>query len=62
MAPQPTSNPSGSTQNAAGRVIADGRPVYDERRGHLMPAGHDSASEPQHSAARRGQAGHQRRG
>jgi hypothetical protein len=62
MASNATSNPSGSTQNASGRVIADGRPVHDTRRGHLMPAGHDSASEPQHSAARRGQAGHQRRG
>ena len=62
MASNATSNPSGSTQNGAGRVIADGRPVYDSVRGHLMPAGHDSASAPQHGAARRGQAGHQRRG
>lgn len=62
MASNATSNPAGSTQNAAGAVIANGRPVYDAGRGHLMPAGHDSASAPQHSAARRGQAGHQRRG
>lgn len=62
MASTPTSNPAGSTQNASGRVIADGRPVYDPGRGHLMPIGHDAASAPQHGAARRGQAGHQRRG
>ncbi|MEV7624256.1 hypothetical protein [Actinoplanes sp. NPDC089786] len=62
MASNPSSNPSGSTQNATGAVIADARPVYDARRGHLMPAGHDAASAPQHSAARRGQAGHQSRG
>lgn len=62
MASNPTSNPAGSTQNAAGRVIAEGRPVYDSRRGHLMPAGYDSAGAPQHGAARRGEAGHQRRG
>ncbi|GID94549.1 hypothetical protein ACFQFC_35165 [Amorphoplanes digitatis] len=62
MAFNATSNPYGSTQNAAGRVIADGRPVYDASRGHLMPAGHDAASAPQHGAARRGQSGYQRRG
>lgn len=62
MASNATSNPSGSTQNASGRVIADGRPVHDAARGHLMPAGHDFAGQPEHSAARRGQAGHQRRG
>ena len=62
MASDATSNPCGSTQNAAGRVIADGRPVYDPGRGHLMPAGHDSASAPEHGTARRGQAGYQRRG
>lgn len=62
MASNATTNPAGSTQNAAGRVIRDGRPVYDAGRGHLMPAGHEAASAPQHGAARRGQAGHQRRG
>lgn len=62
MASNATSNPCGSTQNAAGRVIADGRPVYDTARGHLMPAGYDAAGLPEHSVARRGQAGHQRRG
>lgn len=55
-----TSNPPGTTQTASGRVVS-GQPVHDSSRGHLMPAGHESGSSPDHLATRRGQAGHQRR-
>ncbi len=54
-----TSNPPGTTQTANGQVL-NGRPVMDHSRGHLMPAGHDSSSQPQHFDARSGNAGHQR--
>lgn len=47
-----TANPSGSTQTASGRVVS-GRPVHDTSRGHLMPAGHESANEPDHLSVRR---------
>jgi len=59
MARSTSSNPPGSTQTASGRVVRDGRPVHDSSRGHLMPAGHESANAPDHLSARRGQAGHQ---
>lgn len=59
MPDNPTTNPPGSTQTASGRVFS-GQPTYDSARGHLMPAGHEASSAPDHLAARRGQAGHQR--
>jgi hypothetical protein len=55
-----TTNPPGSTQLPSGRVVS-GPPVHDSSRGHLMPAGYESDSAPDHLATRRGQAGHQRR-
>jgi hypothetical protein len=42
-----------STQTSTGRVIPNGTPVHDVRRGHLMPAGHDDRDAPQHLATRR---------
>ena len=59
--PNATANPAGSSQTPDGRVIRDAAPVYDANRGHLMPAGHNDADQPQHQAARSGTAGHQRR-
>ena len=56
-----TANPAGSTQTPDDRVIKNGAPVFDDSRGHLMPAGHNDTDQPQQHAARRGAAGHQRR-
>jgi hypothetical protein len=54
-----TVNPPGTTQTADGCVIS-GAPVYDEgRRTWIAPhCGHTDT--PDHIAARRGEAGHQR--